>query len=72
MFFNVKRLIAQKEQLNDKIQAEYQRMDVTYQNLKKALEDFYSGYQYFDIFDITVVDFWFGDIACCYAGENYD
>ena len=72
MFFNVKKLIGKKEQLNDKIQAEYQRMDVTYQNLKKALEDLYSGYQYFDFFDITVVDFWFGDIACCYAGENYD
>lgn len=40
MFFNVKRLIAKKEQLNAKIQAEYQRMDVTYQNLKKHLKIF--------------------------------
>lgn len=72
MFFNAKKLITQKEQLNDKIQAEYKRMDVAYQQLKKALEEFYGGYQYFDNFDITVVDFWFGDIACCYAGKNYD
>lgn len=40
MFFNAKKLIAKKEQLNDKIQAEYQRMDDTYQNLKKHLKIF--------------------------------
>lgn len=71
MFFNAKKLIAKKEQLNGKIQAEYKRMDDTYLNLKNALEGLYSDYQYFDFFDITVVDFWFGDVACCYAGENY-
>ena len=72
MFFNAKKLVSKKEQLNEKIQAEHKRMDATYQNLKKALGEFYSGYQYFNIFDITVVDFWFGDIACCYTGNNYD
>ena len=38
MFFNTKKLIAQKEQLNDKIQDEYKRMDVTYQQLKLLLK----------------------------------
>jgi len=72
MFFNVKKLIAHKEQLKSKIQAEREKMDATHQSLKEAMEEFYSGYQYFDTFEITVVDFWFGDIACCYAGDNYD
>ena len=72
MFFNAKRLVAQKEQLNDKIQAEHNKMNVSYQKLKSALKEFYHDYRYFDIFDITVVDFWFGDIACCYTGDNYD
>ncbi len=72
MFFNAKKLIAKKEQLNSKIQAEHQKMDGAYLDLKNALRGFYCGYQYFDIFDITNVDFWLGDIACCYEGKNYD
>lgn len=72
MFFNSKKLISKKEQLNGKIQTEYQRMDVAYQDLKKALEEFYKGYQCFDHFDITEVGFWLGDIACYYDGKNYD
>ena len=72
MFFKYKKLIANKEELNTKIQAEYDRMDAAYQYLKNALSEFYRGYQYFDHFDITVVDFWFGDIACAYSGNNND
>lgn len=72
MFFNAKKLIAQKEQLNDKIQAEHHSMDIAYLNLKNAIRGFYCGYQHFDIFDITTIDFWFGDIACYYEGSNYD
>ena len=56
MFFNAKKLIAQKEQLNDKIRAEHHTMDVAYLNLKNAIRGFYCGYQYFDIFDITTID----------------
>lgn len=72
MFFNAKKLIAQREQLNDKIRAEHHTMDVAYLNLKNAIRGFYCGYQHFDIFDITTIDFWFGDIACYYEGKNYD
>lgn len=40
MFFNAKKLIAQKEQLNDKIRAEHHTMDVAYLNLKNAIRVF--------------------------------
>lgn len=72
MFFNVEKLIARKEQLDTKIQAEHHKIDVAYVNLKNAIRGFYCGYQHFDIYDITVVDFWFGDIACYYEGKNYE
>ena len=72
MFFGAKRLMAQKQQLENKIQDEYRKMDVEYLGLKKSLCEFYSDYECFDTFDITTVDFWFGDVACCYNGQNYD
>lgn len=71
MFFAAKKLMARKQKLNDQIQAEYNKMNITYQTLTKALNDFYSEYACFDIFDITVVDFWLGDVACCYDGQNH-
>lgn len=72
MFFNAKKLISQKQLLEEKIQTEHRKMGIAYRCLKEELREFYSSYQCFDMFDITVVDFWFGEIACCYDGENYD
>lgn len=72
MLFNVKRLMIRKQQAKDKIQSEHKKMDAAYLEFKMALHRFYDGYQCFDIFDITTVDFWLGDVACCYDGDNYD
>ena len=72
MFFNAKRLISKKQQINAKIQTEHKKMDAAYLELKTALHEFYDGYQCFDMFDITTVDFWLGDVACCYDRDNFD
>lgn len=71
MFFTAKKLMARKQKINEQIQIEYDKMNATYQTLIKALNNFYVGYECFNLFDITVVDFWFGEVACCYDGENY-
>ena len=72
MFFSAKKLLAQKQQLNDKIHAEREKMNLAYLDLTEALRKFYFDYECFDMFDITVVDYWFGRVACCYDGENFD
>lgn len=72
MFFSIKRLVAQKQQLENKIQNEYKNLDAVYLDLKKAFHELYQGFECVDMFDITTADFWFGDVACSYNGQNYD
>ena len=72
MFFNAKRLMAQKQKVNEMIQAEHKKMDLVYHELTNSLHKMYPNYQCFDMFDITTVDFWLGDVACCYDGDNFD
>lgn len=72
MFFSAKKLLKQKQQLEAMIQNEHKKMDAAYHGLISAFREVYCDFEYFDMFDITTVDYWFGDVACCYDGDNFD
>lgn len=72
MFFRAKKLMAQKQQLDDKIEGVYQKMDDTFLSLSESLQKFYPDFECFDLFDLTIASYWFGDIAFCYDGDNED
>ena len=61
-----------KEYYNKQISLCYEKIDSIYSKLKLEFSDLYSRYAYFDNFDITHIDFWFGEIACEYNGDDFD
>lgn len=65
-------ILKKKEFYNKQISLCYKEIDYIYSKLKFEFSDLYPCYAYFDYFDITHIDFWFGEIACEYNGDDFD
>lgn len=56
-----------------KIAEAHKKIDALYFNLESAFKKMYGRYITLDaLYDITNIDFWFGDIACNYNGNNFE
>lgn len=71
-FIDTERLIEQKQKYETLIASAHTDIDSSYCELKSAFERAYPTYSKFDLYDITDIGFWFGDVACDYNGENFE
>ena len=69
---SVSQLIEQKQHYSSFAQQAYDQVSFLYQELNAKFCRVYPYYKKFDLYEITNVDFWFGDIACDYRGKNYE
>ena len=67
------RLLNQKQQLEVQEDLAYNEMNLLYSSINEQFEILYPYFKELEFFhfDLTNVDFYFGEIACDYRGDNY-